>query len=188
MCGACAPVGGGWPERIAPLHPGAAARRARVVTTLLQSLDSQAVRRVTVTPWPGGGLRWMTNGGLRFARSLSEAIRTLTRQYGQLVPLPDATSLSGKHRDLPFPVVPEAAAVWCVAVVEAGWATGHPCFLNLGDREIALHGEHVRIRDLPRANPSLRTPYDSSELLAHWASTFGDFRVEQGTHPRHQQA
>lgn len=183
MCGACAPIGGSWPERIAPLRPGTAARRARVVTTLLRSLDSQPGRRVTVTPWPGGGLRWMTRGGLQFARSLSEAMRTLTRQYGQLVPLPNATSLSGRRRELPFPVTPEAAAVWCVAAVEAGWATRHSCVLNLGDREIVLHGDHARLRDLPCASPSLRTSYDSSELLAHWASTLREFRIEQRTLP-----
>lgn len=177
MCGTCGSTQAGWPERIAPLQPGAAERRARALTALLRSHGRSAACRVAVMTWPGGGVRWKSPDGWCFAPSLSEAIRTLTRRYGPLVPTPGPVSPRPEERGLPFSVTREAAAVWCAAAVEAGWTRLHACTLKLHDRTIVLDAHRAHLHRLPNANPSLRTPYETSELLAHWATALHEFRI-----------
>jgi hypothetical protein len=128
-------------------------------------------------------MRWTSTSGWQFARSLSDAVRALTRQYGPLVPIPKAASSSGAERALPFSVTAEAAAVWCTAALEAGWATGHACTLKLGDRKIVLYEGGAHLHELTPTRPSLQTAYETTELLSHWATALREFQIAQQTTP-----
>ncbi|MER6987871.1 hypothetical protein ABT337_03655 [Saccharopolyspora hirsuta] len=172
MCGACGTSRAGWTERIAPLTPGSAPRRARALTALLHATTSATARRTRVTTWPGGGLRWQSPKGWEFAPSLLAAARTLTIQFGPLVPPPQSIPAPPREQVLPFAVTAEATAVWCAAAVEAGWAE-LPCTLRLGARTIELH--EGRVHDRPHERPTLTASYETTELAAHWADSLRDF-------------
>ncbi len=175
MCGACGTVASSWPERIAPLVPGSAPRRARALTALLAATDSGAARRLVVAPWHAGGLRWRGPAGWSFAPSLPEAVRELTRRYGPLVPAPGSPCDAPAARPLPFPVFDEAAVVWCAAALEAGWGAGSGLRLCLPARKIALqHGAAVSTPGR-HARPSVSAPRDTARLVRHWSDVLSDF-------------
>jgi hypothetical protein len=177
MCGACGSIEAGWPERIAPLNPGSGPRRARALTALLRAKSPGANSRITVTTWPGGGVRWHSPHGWNFARSLLEAAGALTRHFGPLVPAPEIISPSESARPLAFPVTAEATAVWCTAAVQAGWASQFPCTLNVQTRTIVLHQGQAHLYDSNHTRPTVQAAFETSELAAHWARTLSDFKI-----------
>jgi len=115
MCGSAAT----WTERIAPLDGGGAIRRQRALAALLANAPSPRLRRVAAAPWPGGGWRLTAPDGLRFARSLDEAVALLTGRYGPLVAADpgDASTTAC----LEAGASPHALAVWAAALRHAGF-------------------------------------------------------------------
>ncbi|GLZ10828.1 hypothetical protein Acsp04_10630 [Actinomadura sp. NBRC 104425] len=116
MCGSAAT----WTERIAPLEGGGAVRRQRALAALLARAPSPGLRRVKAVPWPGGGWRLAAPDGLRFARSLDEAVAVLTGRYGPLVVAgPGDASTAAR---LPEGASGHALAVWAAALRHAGFS------------------------------------------------------------------
>lgn len=177
MCGACGTTASSWTERIAPLVPGSAPRRARALTALLAAADSGSARRVVVTPWHAGGLRWRGPGGWAFAPSLPATVRELTRRHGPLVPAPVPPDETQEARRLPFAVADEAAVVWCAAAWEAGWDAGTGLQLRLPTRDIALSDGTAVPAPGRDAYPSVSARHDTTRLVQHWSDALRDFAV-----------
>ncbi|MBW4716402.1 hypothetical protein [Saccharothrix obliqua] len=153
MCGACGATTTSWTERISPLGPGAARRRARALNTALEL----AGRRVRVVPWHGGGLSLRTPTGWHYERSLTSAARRL----GPLVPAAgDDPSTSAC---LPGDREPDGLAVWCalVAVSDHG-----PVTLALPGMRVRL-AEDVVVEHRCGTDSVLHAPAGARRLLAH---------------------
>ncbi|MEU6041393.1 hypothetical protein ABZ801_39000 [Actinomadura sp. NPDC047616] len=99
---------------------GGAIRRQRALAALLARAPSPRLRRVKAAPWPGGGWRLAAPDGLRFARSLDEAVATMTGRYGPLVAAePGDASTTAR---LPDDASGHALAVWAAALRHAGFS------------------------------------------------------------------
>ncbi|RKT55694.1 hypothetical protein [Saccharothrix australiensis] len=163
MCGACGAPTTSWTERISPLGPGAARRRARALTTALE-LAGTPPHRVRVVPWHGGGLSLRTPTGLHYAPSLVLAARWLGARFGPLVPAagddPTTRAPLPEHREA------DGVAVWCALVAACG----------RGPVVLTLPGLRVRLADevlvAPRheaeaGDSALHAPAGAHRLLAH---------------------
>ncbi|MBB5957232.1 hypothetical protein FHS29_003825 [Saccharothrix tamanrassetensis] len=163
MCGACGTPTALWTERISPLGPGAAWRRARALNTALE-LAGTAPHRVRVVPWHGGGLSPRTPAGWHYERSLTPAARWLSARFGPLVPAAgDDPSTCAR---LPEDREPDGLAVWCALVA----ASGHgPVVLTLPGLRVQFAGEVLvesRCGTEPR-DSVLRAPAGARRLLGH---------------------
>ncbi|WP_326806812.1 MULTISPECIES: hypothetical protein [unclassified Streptomyces] len=186
MCGACGAAATEWTERLAPMDPASARRRAEALTAVLRAAPSPRAHRAAATAWPGGGLRLTRPGGWEFAPSLLSAVRTLTERYGPLVPLAvrgdgaggaEAGPPEAAHRRLPFAVRAEAAAVWCAAILASGAARPSPVTVDLCAWTVVLREGRGSVHEGGGAHPAVYREQGASGLAEHWATSLRVFRV-----------
>ena len=113
MCGACGARATTWTERVAPLDPRGARRRAAALRELVAARPGGG--RVGVVPWAGGALTLRFPTGDVLAPSLPAAADVLTRRLGPLVAAGTVAPADGSS--------PEQVAVWCAAAHAAGLRT-----------------------------------------------------------------
>jgi hypothetical protein len=115
--------------------------------------------------------------GWRFAPTLLEGVRELTRRHGPLVPVHPPATASVTEAALPFELTPDAMAVWCAAVVGAHPPDDGPVIVTGAGREITLTHRHVRIADVSANAPTIRTRLPVAPLVEHWRSVLHRFRA-----------